>query len=258
VFGRDPSGYDRARLGYPERVYTELARRCGLGAGTRALEIGPGTGHVTRRLLRAGVGSVTLVEPDRRLVRYLRGRLPTGTGRITFVARPFERAVLPPPPYDLAVAGSSFHWLPPRRSLRKIARALRSGGWWAHWNNHHGDPYRPTPFHRALEELYRADGGRPTSFADQRAEDARSVRRRLADLRAIGAFDRITVERIHWEATVPTARAVALWASFSDVLTRPRRDRERFLNGLARIVDDRFGGRARISMLTPLYTARRI
>ena len=258
MFGRDPAAYERARLGYPARIYSILEERCGLGPGTRALEIGPGAGTVSRELLRRGAGALTLVEPDRRFVRYLRSRLTGASAQVTFVPRPFERARLLPGSYDLAVAASSFHWLPPRRSLRKISRALGSGGWWANWNNHHGDPYRPTPFHRALEELYRVEDGRSTTPAEDRAHDVRSARRRLAAHRASGAFDRISLERVHWSVTLPTARVVALWASFSDIVTRPPARRRRFLEGLARIVDEQFDGRATISVLTPVYTARRV
>ncbi len=258
VFGRDPAAYERARLGYPARVYAILEERCGLARGARALEIGPGAGTVSRELLGRGVGALTLVEPDRRFVRYLRRRLQGAPAPVTIVPKPFERAVLPSRPYDLAVAASSFHWLPPRRSLRKISGALRPGGWWANWNNHHGDPYRPTPFQSALEELYRAEDGRTTTPAEGRAQDARSARKRLSAHRASGAFDKVALERVHWSATLPTARVVALWASFSDIVTRPPARRRRFLEGLARIVDEQFDGQATISVLTPVYTARRI
>lgn len=54
--------YRLARPPYPERLYEILAKRCGLGAGTRVLEIGPGTGQATRELLARGA-SVVAVEP---------------------------------------------------------------------------------------------------------------------------------------------------------------------------------------------------
>ena len=47
VFGRDPALYDRARPGYPERVFEILRDRCGLRPGTAVLEIGPGPGTAT-------------------------------------------------------------------------------------------------------------------------------------------------------------------------------------------------------------------
>src|SRR5438309_1460157 len=51
LFGGDPGGYDRARPDYPSRVYEILRARCGLRPGAATLEIGPGSGLATRRLL---------------------------------------------------------------------------------------------------------------------------------------------------------------------------------------------------------------
>ncbi|EQD38338.1 Methyltransferase type 11, partial [mine drainage metagenome] len=58
---------------------------------------------------------------------------------MTFHPHRFEEVPLRPGSFDLGVAATSFHWLPERRGLRKVARALRPGGWWAAWGNEHGD-----------------------------------------------------------------------------------------------------------------------
>jgi 16S rRNA A1518/A1519 N6-dimethyltransferase RsmA/KsgA/DIM1 with predicted DNA glycosylase/AP lyase activity len=75
LFGADPALYHAARPEYPEQVYALLADRCGLTAGMRVFEVGPGPGQVTMRLLRAGARMVT-VEPDgadrRALIRWAR------------------------------------------------------------------------------------------------------------------------------------------------------------------------------------------
>jgi hypothetical protein len=59
IYGRDAQGYDAGRPDYPAEVYEILAARCGLRAGASVVEIGPGTGLVTRRL--AGGGGVFLL-----------------------------------------------------------------------------------------------------------------------------------------------------------------------------------------------------
>jgi len=257
VFGRDPRAYDRYRLPYPAPLYQRLSERCGLGPGCAVLEIGPGTGIATRELLRRGADPLVLVEADPRLARFLRRELAPGSARLTVLNAPFERTRLAESSFDLAVAASSFHWLPPRRALRSIARALRPGGWWASWNQHHGDPFRPSRFHQALQPLYRQlHGGRPPRPPDRRGAQADRARR-IADLRAVGAFDRIRVEELRWDAHLSTEHVTALWGTFSDVLTLPRPRRRWFLGELGRLVDREFGGEATIPILTPLYTARR-
>jgi hypothetical protein len=50
---------------------------------------------------------------------------------------------------------------------------------------------------------------------------------------------------------------VALWGSFSDVVTLPPRTRRRFLAAVGRLVDDEFVGRVRLPVRTPMYLARR-
>jgi SAM-dependent methyltransferase len=258
VFGRDPAAYDRARLPYPRQVYEILTTRCGLRAGARVFEVGPGTGIATRELLRRGADPLTLVEPDRRLATWLRASLEPNGARIRFAVTPFERATLPRGGFDLGVAASSFHWTSERRALRKVARLLRPGGWWASWNNYHGDPYRSSPFNRALQPLYRELSGGRKVEQRPRSVEAKERRRRLAALRAVEAFGRISRDDLHWSVTLGTERIVALWGTFSDIIVRHATERRRFLLGLRTIVDEQFGGKVRIAMLTAIYTAQRI
>jgi len=71
-------------------------------------------------------------------------------------------------------------------------------------------------------------------------------------------FDRISREDVRWTVTLRTAQVRALWGTFSEVVTLPPKKREWFLTELGRVVDDQFGGKVEIPMLTPLYTARRV
>ena len=66
VFGRDPALYARARPGYPERVFEVLRERCGLRPGAAVLEIGPGPGSATRRLLELGARPARRGRAERR------------------------------------------------------------------------------------------------------------------------------------------------------------------------------------------------
>jgi SAM-dependent methyltransferase len=258
LFGRDPGAYDRARLTYPKRVYDILADRCGLGPGTAAFEIGPGTGIATRELLRRGADPITLIEPDRRLMRYLLDSVGDRAGRLRVLSTRFGQVALPERSFDLGVAASSFHWTDERSALRTIAHALRPGGWWATWNNHHGDPYRSSPFHQALQPLYRElYRGHGRGVYGRRAA-AQDRTRRLAALKRVGKFDHISREDIHWTVALDAARVTALWGTFSDTLALPPRRRTWFLSEVGRIAEERFHGKVELPMLTPIYIARRI
>ena len=153
AFGGDPDGYNRARPGYPQRIYDILGSRCELQPGTRTFEIGPGTGQASRDLTRLGASPLVLIEPDQRLADFLRREFrPTPADSVIEVRNAtFEDVDLPAASFDLGVAATSFHWLPVLPALQKVARLLRPGGWWAMWWTVFGDPLRPDAFHLATQ-----------------------------------------------------------------------------------------------------------
>lgn len=260
LFGRDPPTYDRARLPYPPRVFEILRSRCGLCSSSSIFEIGPGTGIATRQLLGEGVASILAVEADPRLARYLVSTLGRNRRKVTVVATPFERLSLPEGTFDLGVAATSFHWLKPGQSLRKIARALRPGGWWAMWWNRHGDAWHPSPFHRAIDPVLMRYGT-PGWSGLGRMGVRRSIAAReqwLTLLRGSEWFDRVSYETIRWPVELSSARAQALWSTFSEVSSLPAKDRRRVLGEIGRIIDDQFQGRVRFRILTPIFTAHRV
>ena len=259
VFGRDPSNYNRSRFDYPHRVFELLHRRCGLDPKSVVLEIGPGTGKATRQLLAEGPASILAVEPNPRLARYLTTHLGRRWRRVRVQVASFEEADLPAEYFDLVVAATSFHWLDERRALRKVARLLKPGGWWAAWWNHHGDPFHPSPFSRALHDLYGDPGsGWPDWVRRSRTQARVERQRRLMLLRNGGYFDDVSVEEVRWRARLSTARLQGLWGSFAEVASLPARKRRKFLDDLGRMVEDRFGGEVLLPMVTPIYTARRL
>ena len=257
LFGRHAAVYDRVRPGYPEGVYRQLEQTCGLGPGAAVFEIGPGTGKASHELLRRGARPLVLIEPDRRMLRFLRGALAEWSDRVQFVARPFEDAELTPGSFDLGVAATSFHWLRQGTSLRKVARLLRPGGWWAVWWSLTGDPMRPTAFSRAVDPMFRALERRRASRVPERVAFARGRARRLAALRATGRFDRIRCRTIRWERSLDTAALVELYGTFGVIQVQTPARRRRFLGDLAQLVDEQFGGRVVLRVVVTLYTARR-
>lgn len=257
LFGRGPREYDRVRPDYPDAIYRILSDRCGLTAGTSVFEIGAGTGKASRELLRRGADPLTVIEPDTRLVRFLRSSLAPWEGRVRFVVAPFEEADLPSGGYDLGVAATSFHWLSERSALRKVARLLRPGGWWAAWWSLSNDPFRPNPLSRALDPLFRALPGPHNPRTAERVIYARGVAARIAALRAVGRFDRIGTETVRWARTLNTATLVGLHRTFSNISTLPAETRRRFLADLGRLADEQFGGKVTMRMVATLYTAHR-
>jgi SAM-dependent methyltransferase len=257
AFGADPAGYDRARPGYPHRVYDLLRDRCGLRPGTRTFEIGPGTGQATRHLLRAGAAPLVAIEPDERLAEFLRAQLEKFGPALDVRVAAFEDIDVPPASFDLGVAATSFHWLDWDVAPRKVARALRPGGWWAMWWNVFGDPDRPDEFHEVTQPLLAGLGRSPSAGEPRRPPFALDVDARVAELRAVDAFDEFAYETICWTVTFDAAGIRAIFATFSEVTRLAPDRRERLLNELAAVAEKRFGGRVEKPMVTPVYTCRR-
>jgi SAM-dependent methyltransferase len=125
VFDSVAADYDRHRPTYPDALIDGACRLGGLVAGDRVLEIGCGSGQLTRSLVARGL-HVTAVEPGENLVA-LAGRNLDGPGEVEFVNMRFEDAALDGG-FSAVFCASAFHWLDPDVSWRKVARSLMPGG----------------------------------------------------------------------------------------------------------------------------------
>jgi SAM-dependent methyltransferase len=254
AFGDDPAAYHAARPDYPDALYAELARRAGAGPGTRAFEIGPGTGIVTRRLLGSGVDPLTAIEPDPRLAAWLGTAVPNPA--LTIRNTTFEDADLEPGGFDLGVAATSFHWLEQASALAKVREALRPSGWWAMWWTHFGGDKDKDGFQRATDPLFAATPAVPSHGRTGGPPFALDREARLADLAAAG-LEAAEAWSCRWTLTLPTRRLVALYATFSPVRALAPDARAAFFADLARIADEDFGGAVERPFTAILYTARR-
>jgi SAM-dependent methyltransferase len=124
VFDEVAEDYDRRRPAYPDVLVDQACE--GIGAGAAVLEIGCGTGQLTRGLLARGL-RVTAVEPGRQLIVRARDQL-NGLGDVRFVNARLEDASLPRAHYSAVFSASAIHWIDPDVSWRKAADALVDGG----------------------------------------------------------------------------------------------------------------------------------
>jgi SAM-dependent methyltransferase len=252
AFGADPAGYDGARPDYPQRVYDILARQCGLRAGARVFEVGPGPGKATRQLLTHGA-QVHCIEPDERSAQHLR---TVFGGSIEVDASTFEDAVLSQGAFDLGVAATSFHWVEPEAGLTKVLAALKPGGAWAMWWNHYGDPEFADPLYRALQPLYAGLPRRIYRHDKQPPPLGEQMERRHSELVSAGFAD-IGSEIIRSPLALDTAQVQALYGSFSEISTIDAASRERFLRELGAIIDTQFGGRIERVLVTSMHWGSR-
>jgi SAM-dependent methyltransferase len=137
--------YERHRPGYPEEALRWAAEQLGLDPGARVLDIGAGTGKLTRRLVSLGY-DVVAVEPGAPLLDQLRAAVP----RAEALEAPAESIPVQDETVDAAFAGQAYHWFDRERALPELQRVIKTGGGlvllWNWWNER-------DPLQRELGEL---------------------------------------------------------------------------------------------------------
>jgi ubiquinone/menaquinone biosynthesis C-methylase UbiE len=130
VFDEVADEYDRTRPMYPDALVDRACEVAGLGSGDPVLEIGCGSGQLTRSLVARGL-RVTALEPGGNLIRLAGQNLAgagAGSGSVEFVNARFEDAALPSGYFRAAFSASALHWVDPAVGWRKIAGVLAAGG----------------------------------------------------------------------------------------------------------------------------------
>ena len=150
TFGAHADAYERARPAWPE----EAARWLVTDDAQLVIELGAGTGKLTRAIAALGV-RVVAVEPDPRMLDVLQRlgldgiegsaeAIPVGAGEA-----------------DVVLAGSALHWFDLDAALPEFHRVLRPGGRIAFgWN--HRDERHPT-IAAMSEVIYTSRPSRQTS-----------------------------------------------------------------------------------------------
>jgi SAM-dependent methyltransferase len=126
VFDEVAVEYDRNRPTYPDALVDRACEVADIGDGDRVLEVGCGTGQLTRGLLARGL-RVTALEPGDQLIGVAEGNLKD-MGDVEFLHARLEDVQLPRKSYEAVFSASAIHWVDPDLSWLKIADALAPNG----------------------------------------------------------------------------------------------------------------------------------
>jgi ubiquinone/menaquinone biosynthesis C-methylase UbiE len=154
-FGRAAAEYERARPSYAAEAVAWIAERCRLGPDATVVDVGAGTGKLTRLLVGTGA-RVVAVEP----VAAMRQQLRQTVAGVEALEGRAEALPLPDGCARAVTAAQAFHWFGPGAPA-ELARVLEPGGSLAlTWNS----PDESDPTQARLEEIY--ESSRPQSHRE--------------------------------------------------------------------------------------------
>lgn len=122
-YAQSADTYVQGRPDYPSQILPWLTGTLNMGADTRVIDLGAGTGKFTRYLQQTGA-SVTAVEP----VASMRAELSTHVPGVTVLAGTAQALPLDNESVDIVVCAQAFHWFATTAALNEIHRVLRPGG----------------------------------------------------------------------------------------------------------------------------------
>jgi SAM-dependent methyltransferase len=219
--------YERGRPGYP----SEVVHIPGLPSSATVVEIGAGTGKLTR-LLVATFARVAAIEPDDQMRAWLTVLCPKAEA----IAGSGEQIPLPSATADAVFAAQSFHWFANERALAEIARVLRPGGALVlMWNVPAGrtepsivaveqllEPHWPKdwdlPLDLGLSRAGHAAGDWQVALAQSVFEEPRQVR--LPNPQSVGPEELVAFfGSMGWIATLPDDKRLTLLGEVRSLLT---------------------------------------
>ena len=122
-FDAAAGAYERGRPGWPPEAVERAAERLSLGRDATVLDLGAGTGKLTRELT-GRFASVTAVEPLGGMRAVLERTAPAARA----LAGTAEAIPLPDGAVDAVFVAEAFHWFDAPAAVTEIARVLRPGG----------------------------------------------------------------------------------------------------------------------------------
>jgi len=118
-FGAAAAAYERGRPSYPQEALDWLVP----AQARRVLDLGAGTGKLTRQLVRRGL-DVIAVEPSARMREQLALVLP----EVRTLPGTAERIPLEDAAVDAVLVAQAWHWMDPASAVPEVARVLTPSG----------------------------------------------------------------------------------------------------------------------------------
>jgi SAM-dependent methyltransferase len=241
AFGRTAREYELGRPLWPEELVDRVVAELGLGSGAEVLDLGAGTGKLTRSLAPR-FARVLAVEPDEAMLRVLAEVVPGAETRLGSA----ESIPLGDGEVDAVFSAEAFHWFASDESVAEIARVLRPrGALVILWNIGIEYDDMGEEAEALIGEMFER-GGQP-GIGRVLSGD---WRRPLAE-----GFDELQEAEVERDLAATRDEWIANMLSVSSIAHQPEEDRDAFAERLRQLVPpDRMVGRR---VRTVAYWTRR-
>ena len=210
------------RADYHDAAIARLLRQLPLPHLAQAVDIGAGTGKLTRPLLAAGL-KVVAVEPNENM-RAVAARMRLNDAALWVCGRA-EQLPLPSARFDLACFGSSFNVVDAELSLDEVTRVLKDDGVLTILWNHRD---LNDPLQAAVESSIQAQI--PNYTYGLRRQDPSATVLARAQFVAIDSF------RSSFDFTTTGDRYIAAWRSHATLARAAESQFELAMDSIAKIV----------------------
>jgi len=203
--------YEQARPGYPEAAVAHLVDGLGLAPGDTVVDLGAGTGKLTRALIEHGADPLA-VEP----VEAMRGIFASVLPGVPVTGAVAEALPLRAGSVTAVTIGQAFHWFDASAALAEIHRVLGPGGRLGLvWNvrdesvgwvaaltrlvDSHvgaGPTFRSGAWHRAFDSTPRFGPLHAATFPHEQRVDVDGVLARVASISYIAALSEAERRRV--------------------------------------------------------------
>ena len=245
--------YDEMRPSYPAQVFDDVVSVSGVTPDSTLLEIGCGTGHATLGLATRGL-RIHCIELGANMAAVAKEKL-AASPRVSIEIADFDHWTTSQQ-FDLVYYATAYHWLNPATREQRIALMLQPGGWLGLWRNRHVRNGSSDDFIDAAQEIYvreapalvkkRIGLPRPHEVAETEKEHLTS-----------GLFDELDSRVYLWHKPYTAVEYVQMLDTHSDHRLQPAESRQRLFDGLANLIETRYGGTIIKDYCTLLQMARK-
>jgi SAM-dependent methyltransferase len=251
-FDQAADDYDAARPGYPPALIDDIVTIAALPAQAQILEIGCGTGQATMPFARRG-DELTCLDIGAGLLAIARRKFAPYP-KVHFQQIAFEAWRGKPHTFDLVMSATAFHWIPPEIGYPKAAYVLKEGGSLAIFANEHLP--LATEFATDLHQLeQRIIPGWPDPTAAPNLEAA--IAATATTINTTQLFAPVIVKTYPWTQTYTTTEYLRLLNTYSNYRNLEGHTRTQLFDGIADLMEQRYGGSIMKRYLAVLYLARR-